>query len=515
MVAADRMASTVALMRKATLSRFVLAHDGPEITRLAETFGRVLAFYRSGTVADRIRGRHLLNSIIEHAGELVDIEALRGTHVTPRGARLDVLVTLARWAREVSRDDGVGAEERRGAKRVYDTLYVAMADAAAGLIRSAVRRYGGDPDDLGQAAHMALLDAVSGYDIRKGAASGWLKGRLENRLQREAAGRLGLSRYDAQARTNVVRVLRDADARGVRLDVSDIVELTGLPVEAVTRVYQHLKNPAVRLDKPAKSDEGKATLGDLLVTATADPNTSDEVDDDPALRQMVLDVIATFDDLPPWVWWATVSRLGLSGETPMRYREIANRVGINPESVRQAVHAVEERVVETIRSDPAAYGLIADAVGQDTPDEDLHDGAQMAFDTVSFRHIVTDLGDAASRIVRRNVAGRLAQPSLCLWAGAGIGEAADELVAAGADPGVRQVAVDIYLNGVAPSEAFGDGPADLIERTRRRIEAHLIEVMRRSPETYAVDGAIPIAGCAAENIAEYGGFNPSTLQLAR
>jgi RNA polymerase primary sigma factor len=229
------------------------------------------------------------------------------------------------------------AEEIELAKRIERGDLAAkerMINSNLRLVVSNARRYRGlglPMQDLVQEAMLGLIRAAEKFDWRRGYkfstyATLWIRQAIQRGL--DNTGRpIRLPAHIAQRQRNLNRA--EAELR-VKLDRDpDDEELAAkleLPVEEVAAL-RDLTRVTASLDAPV--GEGETTLGELQ-DGESPPPEGEVIE-----RELERDVAAALEELPEREREILRLRFGTGGTPPVSAREIARKLGIGEERVRQ------------------------------------------------------------------------------------------------------------------------------------------------------------------------------------
>ena len=276
---------------------------------------------------------------------------MRAVHVSHQAERDAGQDTLRPFLDEVARHRLLSPAEQialakrieRGDQEAKDRMIVSNLR----LVISLARRYQGAGlplPDLIQDGATGLIRAVEKFDWRRGFrfstyATWWIRQAIERGLAtRPHAIRLPvgvLQRRRALARVEQ-RLAIELDRPPTLDELADGIGLHRSEVEALLSVPQ----ANVSLDRPV-GDEEDTTLADLIA---AEGPPVEELVEERTRRQSVHRALAA---LPDGEREVVCLRFGIGGADPSTLGEIASRLGVTPQRVRQLEDAALERLAET------------------------------------------------------------------------------------------------------------------------------------------------------------------------
>jgi RNA polymerase sigma factor (sigma-70 family) len=228
-----------------------------------------------------------------------------------------------------------------------------VVEAHLPLIAAMARRYQKPPlvsrAELIQEGVAGLLETLERYDPSRGASL-WTYARptVERSMQRLVAELTDAARLSDHALRRLSR-LRDAEQELMseqhRLPTrAEIIERSGLDRDAAEQVFAG-SAPARSLQEPITADDGGVigVTGDLVTDPSAEDayeQVLDEIEDE-ALSHELPRLLSVLSDRERAILEA---HFGLKGE-PQSYREIAERLGLSVNRVRQ----IERRALAKLR----------------------------------------------------------------------------------------------------------------------------------------------------------------------
>jgi RNA polymerase sigma factor (sigma-70 family) len=263
-------------------------------------------------------------------------------------AQVDELVTrpvraLPKPARKPS------AAARRHLERCVEelerlrNLYI---EGALYLVHGPVRRYSGlgvDETDLIQEGNASLFQAIEGFDWRRDVrfktyAVYWVQQAILKTLY-NSSRTVRIPIWVQKAYRKIRRLQeRGQHELGYEPDPLEIARLLDMPVDRVEDIVA-VRRYAVSLDAAVASDDGAATLGQLLPDESMTP-----VHETVREGDLSVELRAVLEELPDREQTILRRRFGLDGSEPETLAEIAKDFGVTAERVRQLQKAAIERL---------------------------------------------------------------------------------------------------------------------------------------------------------------------------
>jgi RNA polymerase sigma factor (sigma-70 family) len=264
------------------------------------------------------------------------------------------------FARELLRraDDGkqklpASRDELETLVRIGEQAKDRMIRANLRLVVAAARKYYrsvGSFLDVVQDGNLGLIRAVEKFDYTKGFkfstyAMWWIRQAIERgRADKARAVRLPVHVVEEIARLG--RAERKIQMRlGREPTVDEVAAEAGLTADRVTEL-RNLSREAVSLDAPVGED-GSTRVSDLI--EDTDVLTPPEVVE---FRGLAEELRAIVDTLPPREATIITLRYGLHDGRQHSLREVADRLGLSPERVRQLEHQALTELRDPERQEP-------------------------------------------------------------------------------------------------------------------------------------------------------------------
>ncbi|MEM1114283.1 MAG: RNA polymerase sigma factor RpoD/SigA [Pseudomonadota bacterium] len=202
-------------------------------------------------------------------------------------------------------------------------------------------------NDLVQEGIIGLLRAAEKYRYKTGNrfstyAFNW----ISQAVRRHSVEQGGIIRYPTHVQEQVSRLYRlrsDLWAKGEQTRPSDLARVSGLS-ETKVRDILSLRNLPSSLDTPLYDDDGNTTLGDTLSGGPFD-------DQEESAWRVSLNkqLKCQLDKLEPAEAEVVAGRWGLDGGPPLTRAQLADRMRISREWVRQ----LEQSALTKLQSDPS------------------------------------------------------------------------------------------------------------------------------------------------------------------
>jgi RNA polymerase sigma factor (sigma-70 family) len=264
------------------------------------------------------------------------------------------------YARELLRraDDGkqklpASRDELETLVRIGEQAKDRMIRANLRLVVAAARKYYrsvGSFLDVVQDGNLGLIRAVEKFDYTKGFkfstyAMWWIRQAIERgRADKARAVRLPVHVVEEIARLG--RAERKIQMRlGREPTVDEVAAEAGLTADRVTEL-RNLSREAVSLDAPVGED-GSTRVSDLI--EDTDVLTPPEVVE---FRGLAEELRAIVDTLPPREATIITLRYGLHDGRQHSLREVADRLELSPERVRQLEHQALTELRDPERQEP-------------------------------------------------------------------------------------------------------------------------------------------------------------------
>jgi RNA polymerase sigma factor (sigma-70 family) len=264
------------------------------------------------------------------------------------------------FARELLRraDDGkqklpASRDELETLVRIGEQAKDRMIRANLRLVVAAARKYYrsvGSFLDVVQDGNLGLIRAVEKFDYTKGFkfstyAMWWIRQAIERgRADKARAVRLPVHVVEEIARLG--RAERKIQMRlGREPTVDEVAAEAGLTADRVTEL-RNLSREAVSLDAPVRED-GSTRVSDLI--EDTDVLTPPEVVE---FRGLAEELRAIVDTLPPREATIITLRYGLHDGRQHSLREVADRLELSPERVRQLEHQALTELRDPERQQP-------------------------------------------------------------------------------------------------------------------------------------------------------------------
>ena len=222
-------------------------------------------------------------------------------------------------------------------------LYV---EGALYIVMGLVHRYRGlgvDEADLVQEGNASLFQAIDGFDWRRDVrfktyGQYWVHQAVLKTLY-NASRTIRIPIWVQKAYRKIQRAQRDAQRMdGSEVSTRELAERLDMPEERIEEILS-VKRYAVSLDAAVGSQDDEATLAQLIPDVSQQPVHQQVQDGDLGGR-----IAEVMSDLPERERMILERRFGLDGKEPETLADIAGRLGVTAERVRQLQKAAIGRL---------------------------------------------------------------------------------------------------------------------------------------------------------------------------
>jgi RNA polymerase sigma factor (sigma-70 family) len=199
--------------------------------------------------------------------------------------------------------------------------------------------------DLIQEGTLGLIRAAEKYESRKGFRfSTYCFNWITQSIRRYVGDAGGLIRYPTHVQEQVAKLYRhknlEQSRSGVEPTEAELAESAGIGLEKTRNLLQ-LRNLGISLDAPQYDDDDGAMIDSIPGGPYAGTENSAEID---SLNRCLL---SSIDTLEPAEREVVIARWGLHDGPPLSRAEIADRMSVSREWVRQLERSALDKLAKS------------------------------------------------------------------------------------------------------------------------------------------------------------------------
>ncbi len=191
--------------------------------------------------------------------------------------------------------------------------------------------------DLIQEGNIGLMEAIDRFDVKKGFklstyATWWIRQSIE-RYMNNNSRIIRIPTYMTEIIKKIKKIKNEYELKGQNLTDEQLAKFLNTSVEKIKSAQIYINNQFISIDAPVGSknnEDSETTLSDFIAD-----NESISVEDESIIPIMREELMSILEVLNPREMEIIQLRYGLQGEKPLTLAEIAKKLNVTRERIRQ------------------------------------------------------------------------------------------------------------------------------------------------------------------------------------